>query len=491
MRFKEILAEAKININDFQHRNSHYWRNILYLIKTGAPIKIGAHGNTSVTVEKPIATYTLLKNIWDGEALATEKQLSELKKVKITAEDKSEFKVSEIFKSPEVKGGVDGKVKFWNLGNIIEGIMGAAVTAKFLHPSKDITKSDVKAIIEELSAGTPILSKNKKAEPITPYSYTQHHKKDKITFTLSLNSTDMNALLMSVKDEKALKDYPNNEEIFKAFDNAAIYANSANTVRSAIDRVQNSEGENEVVIESEGGNQEKQTSTKADLFITINGVRERLLSLKSKTTPQIGQVSGHAFENLDSFFKTTVNVNVPDHFKSHFPKGTFRKVGRDIFQVGYPPVYKYVFDKLSGTLDGTDKQEYNLIKSVYDGIIHHATLGEDVIIVYLSPSAKKAYTELRFGSELLEALHDFELKPVLANNTILKVVGVPVTEKAERLTNGRTLDLLQLRSYISAGKNVRNIIEIGPLLKILANLENINAEKNINPLTHDVNTDEE
>lgn len=474
MRFKEILAEAKINLSDFQRRNTHYWRNLLQFIQTGTPIKIGASGNQIVTVAEPEETFQMLSSIWDGSTVATPEILDRLKKLKLVTDEGVEFRLSEVFKSPEIKGGAEGKTKFWNLGNIVEGIMGAAVTAKFSSPRKEVTEKDVEEVLIKLKAGTPILPKGKsKADPITPYAYSTKVGEDSITFTLSLNSTDINALMMSVKDRDSLKEYPNNEEIFKAFTNAAIYVNTAATVQTAIERVQSDPNKNQVIIESEGGNPEKQTSTKADLFITVDGVRERLLSLKSKTIPQIGQVSGHAFENLDAFFKSVVGINVPQHFKSHFPQGTFQQVGRQIFENGYPPVFKYIFSKLNGELaDDDDRAEYNLIKQVYDGIIHHATLGEDVIVVYLSPSAKKAYTELRFGSDLLEALHNFDLKPVLANTATLKIVGVPTTEIANQQTGGRTLDLIQMRSYISAGKNIRNIVEVGPLLKILANVEN-------------------
>jgi hypothetical protein len=474
MRFKEILAEAKINLSDFQRRNTHYWRNLLQLIQSGTPIKIGASGSQLVTVAEPEATYDKLSSIWDGSTVATSEILDQLKKLKLTTDDGSEFRISEVFKSPEIKGGAEGKIKFWNLGNVVEGIMGAAVTAKFSSPNKEITEKDVSQILLNLKAGTPILPKGKsKADPITPFSYSTKVSEDSLTFTLSLNSTDLNALMMSVNDQDKLKEYPNNEEIFKAFTNAAIYVNTANTVNTAISRVQADSNKNQIIVESEGGNPEKQTSTKADLFITIDGVRERLLSLKSKTIPQIGQVSGHAFDNLDAFFKSVVGINIPEHFAAKFPAGTFQMVGRQIFEEGYPPVYKYVFSKLNGELANDDTRvEYNFIKQVYDGIIHHATLGEDVVIVYLSPSAKKAYTELRFGSDLLEALHNFDLKPVLANTATLKIVGVPKTELAMQIAGNRELELIQMRSYISAGKNIRNIVEVGPLLKILANVQN-------------------
>jgi hypothetical protein len=469
MRLKEFaINEATINLPNFKTRNAHYWRNFLKMVKDNRPIQLGASGSETVYVEDPDKVHQMLSSIWDGSDVATSEQLNSLKKVQIPTTDGKPFKVTSIFKSQSIKGGS----KFWNLGNIVEGVMGAAVTAKFISPDADVSEKDIASILKKLKPGTPAPTKRKSRDPLVPYSYSTNIKNDKLTFTLSLNSNDFNALITSVTDPTALKEYPNNEEIFKAFKDAANYVNTASTVKTAIARVQEDSSDNEVLIESEGGNAEKQTSTKADLFITIDGVTERLLSLKSKTVPQIGQVSGHAFENVQSYFKSIVDINIPNNFKQKFPVGNFRTVGQEIFENAFPEVYQHVFKVLSGELQGdVDQAEYDLIKTVYNGIVHHATLGEDVTVVYLSPSVKKAYTELRFGKNLLDSLADFDLEPFLAGPTRLKIIGYPVTEQGKLKSNGKPLDLLQMRSYVSAGSTVRNIIEVGPLLKILADVD--------------------
>jgi hypothetical protein len=132
-----------------------------------------------------------------------------------------------------------------------------------------------------------------------------------------------------------------------------------------------------------------------------------------------------------------------------------------------------MFSELSKTLAGqSDYKEYDFVKQIYHAIQHHATLGEDVIIVYLSPSAKRSYTELKIGPELLEALKEFKLVPTLVGTT-LKVWGHPISELGKQITDGKPQEFVQLRSYLQKGSTVRNIIEIKTLLKSLADVEMI------------------
>lgn len=483
--FKSILTESTITLNDFENRNAHYWTNFLDLVSNNRPIKIGTTGSTEVLFATPKKQVTMLKSIWDGTQLATPEQVAQLKKVVLYTTDGDQVKLNNIFKGPEIKGAgaSDEKSKFWNLGNVIEGIMGAAVTAKFKLSKRDITSDDITKVLQSMKAGTPIAPKKKsKAQPLVPYNFNTKVGVDRLTFTLSLNANDMGALQMSFNNPDELQLYPNSEEIFKAYVNAANYVNTAATVKTAIDRVISDPGSNSVIIESEGGSAEKQTSTKADLFITIDGVRERLLSLKSKTVPQIGQVSGHAFANLEEFFKSTVGFGLPSNFAKSFPAGTFKEVGRGIYERAFPKAYKHIFSSIKQELSGAGNYpEYNFIEQIFKAIIHHATLGEEVIVVYLGPSAKKAYIELKFGPELLTALNDFDLTPVMAGATIIKILGKPVTDLGNKVSGGKNLELIQLRSYISAGNTIRNIVEVGPLLKALTDIEKINTRTNQAP----------
>ena len=482
MRAHQFLSEAGLKLSDFDSKNNHYWQNFLNLVYKKEPIEL--IDGSVVEIKNPFQIYNSLYEIWDGSKLATPKQIAALKSVKIETTDGRFFTLGQVHKSDKIKNkaGVEELAKFWNLGNVVEGIMGAAVTAKFKNPDKEIDSKDIVKVLKALkaqAAPAPVAGKAKR-KPLIPYAMQTAAGVDNLKFTMSVNANDFKALEMSFKDAKGLQEYPENEEIFKAYDDAANYVNTADTVATAVSRVVNDKRSNSIIVESEGGSAEKQTSTKADLFITIDKKRERLLSLKSKTVPQIGQVSGHAFENLEEFFKSTVGFGLPNSFAANFPAGAFKEVGAKIFANAFPKAYKHIYSSLTKTLGGDNTyKEYNFVKQIYEAVRHHATLGEDVIIVYLSPSAKKAYTELKIGPELFEALQEYDLVPRLTGPTIIKVVGIPRTDLAKEISGPGEQEFVQLRSYMQTGSAIRNIVEVKSLLKHLADVNNIKQRQEL------------
>jgi hypothetical protein len=478
MRILDLLTETQIKISDFAFKNKIYWKNILNLIKQDADIQIKS--GDLVKIENPEEVYNELYSIWDGVDFADNDQISALKSYKLPIVGmKKPIPLQSITKTAEIKSGDSGdgelgsSAKFWNIGNVVECVMGAAVTAKFINPTNQIGWKDIVAILKQMTPGAPVMNSKGKTSKLVPYTINTMASNDKLTFTMSLNTGDFDALKMSYQDANTLQTYDKHQEIFKAYTDAAEYVNTADTIKTAIDRVQSDPNKNTIIIESEGASHEKQTSTKADLFITIDNKRERLLSLKAKQVPQVGQVSGHAFENLEEFFKSTLGFGLPKNFAQSFPKGSFNDVGAEIFKNAFPKAYQHMFSELSKTLAGqSDYKEYDFVKQIYHSIQHHATLGEDVIIVYLSPSATRSYTELKIGPELLEALKEFKLVPTLVGTT-LKVWGHPISELGKKITDGKPQEFVQLRSYLQKGSTVRNIIEIKTLLKSLADVEMI------------------
>ncbi len=479
MRITELLIEAGLRPSDFKEKNRHYWKNLLSLIQRKSKLEL--IDGSSIDIQSPEQVYKDLYSIWSADDYATDEQVGRIKKYKIQTTKGKAIPVTNIFKSDQIKNtdvssdsGESTFAKFWNLGNVLECIMGAAVTAKFLNPKTIVEWKDIVNILKQVQPVTPDSDEKDKTGKLVSYSMNTSVGNDKLNFIMSLNVIDLKALTMSYNNPNLLQKYPGHTEIFKAYNNAANYVNTADTVKTAIDRVISDQKENSIIIESEGASKDKQTSTKADLFITIDGKRERLLSLKSKNIPQVGQVSGHAFENLEEFFKSTLGFGLPTDFSKMFPKGTFNQVGPEIFQKSFPIAYKHMFNELTKTLSSdNDYEEYNFVKQIYDAIRHHATLGEEVIIVYLSPSAKRAYTEIKIGSELLEALKEFDLIPILSSPTTIKIIGRPVTELGKQITGGKDQEFIQLRSYMQKAATVRNIIEIKSLLKSLADVDEI------------------
>jgi hypothetical protein len=474
MRFREFFTEATLNLTNFGKRNRHYWKNILDMIKNGDDFKL--NDGSYVTPHPDL--YKTLYNIWDGTDFASPEQILLIRKNKFKTIDGYEVPWGNIYKSKEIQNNPDPNAedesqssKFWNLGNVVEGIMGAAVTAKFLNPDATVTPAKIMRILKSSKYESSL-----KANTVRR-SYSGKIRNDSVQFTLSLNQKDYLALSMSFDENpnEQLTDYKGADEIFKAYDNAAEYVNSAKTVKDALDRVIGDPHPNSVLIESEGAAAENQRGTKADLFITIDGKRERLLSLKSGVIPQVGQMSGASFENLEKFFKSVLGFGLPSSMNNDidFPKDSKdENVKKYILQNGFMKAYKHIYNSLKSTLSGdNDYKEYNFTSQVFKGLKYHSTLDEEVIIVYISPNAKKAYMEISIGKELREALHHFDLQPQLTNTT-LKIVGVPKDEIGKKMSNGKTEVLFQLRSS-TQGNALRNAVEIGKLVKSLADLEKI------------------
>jgi hypothetical protein len=145
------------------------------------------------------------------------------------------------------------------------------------------------------------------------------------------------------------------------------------------------------------------------------------------------------------------------------------------YATGTKKAYEYIYKEISSRLKGpTDEQEYDFVTTVATGVVHHATLGEDVRLVIISPSAKVAYKELKFGPELYDALTQYDLVPVLnldGANYKLLVYGYPKTQTAKRVNNDKSL-FVQLRSYVQDSA-ARNVVEIGGLLKDLTDVSKL------------------
>ena len=336
-----ILTETQITLRDFVSKNNIYWKNILNLIKQDAEIEI--KGGDFVKVENPELVYNELSNIWDGETFASNNQVSALKSYKLPVIGrKKPIPLQSITKTTEIRFGgseTEGLAKFWNIGNVIECVMGAAVTAKFIDPTAQIGWKDIVNILKQMDPGSQIANVKGVTSKLIPYTVNTMASNDKLTFTMSLNPGDFDALKMSYLDANTLQKYNKHQEIFKAYTDAADYVNTADTIKTAINRVQTDPNANSIVIESEGASHGNQTSTKADLFIIIDQKWKRLLSLKSKVTPQVGQVSGHAFENLEEFFKSTLGFGLPKNFAQKF------------LHIGLFLIVEYVLKYLHNILD--------------------------------------------------------------------------------------------------------------------------------------------
>ena len=279
---------------------------------------------------------------------------------------------------------------------------------------------------------------------------------DKIKYILGLNKASFEALI-----DAANGSMPN--EILGAIRSSVKYVNGNEGVKASVDYAVNDEGPNSIEINADGVSDQR--GVKADLFLTMDGQTVNLLSLKAGDVKQFGQVSGYNFPQIQKFFDETFGVTVGSSHEEEFVPGDAKASFEAIRNV-----YTGVTQKIQRELAGdNDANEAKFVERLYRGIEHHATRGEDgtsLVILKATPNAA-GYTELQFGQKLRDAMELVDLDAEMVSDGPGKPAKLQIYGTTE--DNKRAL-LLQVRSnYKSEGKGyVRNIVEMGPLLKQLA-----------------------
>ena len=485
--FKHLISEETINPNTLKDRNSHYYRNLINLINDKVEVIVKTTNGARTVKFKPEAA-RILQNIWnpsgqDAREVATPEQVDQMKNALLPAADGNSYRINQIEKTKDIKQkiGAEGEVtnsKWWNKGNVAEGIMACAVVTKFERQGDIITGEDVFLTAQKLSG--------KMLE-------TEAYGK-RLQLKIVLSSNDFKALLMSAQQPQEFLKFDKAKEVYKLYMDTATYVNESNNVKTALKKIEDASDKDIIAVTADGATAEAQHSTKADLWIAVGNKKERLLSIKTATVKHIGAVSGYEFHHINAFFESVVGFGLPDDFKSMFKSppskdqkmsqadrsAMIAKVRASNYANGTKKAYQYIFKQINNKLKGDDSgEEYDFVTTVTKGVVHHATLGEDVRLVIISPSAKKAYTELEFGPNLYAALENYDLVPYLnldGANYKLLVYGYPKTETAKRVQNDASM-FVQLRSYVQDNA-ARNVVEIGGLLKNLTDvskLENTQA----------------
>lgn len=470
MRAIEILTEAGLEPSELRKHAGSYIKTLVRKIEDGEPLGIiperqPRHGETVILKKENVPA--ILK-AWfgtteipdvdkmelspNGDVIPADPKVAKLI-LKTTNDDEVTF--SSLQKTADFKGG-----RTFNAGDIGEGMLGAAVTAKFLAREGDITESDVLNVLKKLGKGE-LEGNNMKG------STSDTSANDKVYFNLALNQANYNALIGAAKSPSNM-----HPEILGALRSAVIFANGNAGVAAALNNIIADKGQNRVVVSSDGVS--NQTGTKADLFLDIDGTTVNLLSLKAGDVKQFGQASGYNFAQLDKFFNETFGVNVPNDLQADFVDGD----PVTSFEATHK-VYNMVAQDLQRELSGQNtEREASFVERLFKGIQHHATRGDDettMVIVKTTPNAA-GYTELRFGQELRDAMENVDLDIEYDAPGQRKPAKIEIYGKSPQ---GDRVMLLRMRSnFKSEGKGyVRNIVEMGPLLKLLAQIEKRQAGK--------------
>lgn len=509
--FKYLISEETLQQTSLARPgNSKYFRNLINLIRQPAEIQVTI--DKTKTSPKMAKTVTFapeaadaLEAIWnptgtDKLESPTEDQLDQMRTVVLQATDGSQYRINQIEKTGAIKQKVSAVAgektysKWWNDGNVAEAIMATAVLTKFEAEGDIIEAKDVFHT----------------AQRIQDTSISSQAYGKKIELKIALAGEDFKAFLMSAANPQEFLKYENSKQVYKMFSDCATYVNQSSSVKAALEKIENADTKDVISVTADGATHEAQHSTKADLWIALNGTKEKLLSIKTSTVKHIGGHAGYEFEKIDTFLNSVIGIRLPDEIKRKFktvppafspknpptdvsghrlfpnwkkgdpaPKGyeftkdrieTAAAVREHNSKIAIPAAYTYV-DKQLKSLLKAKTGEYNFIKEVTDGVVHHATLGQDVRVVVISPSATEAYKELAFGPEFYSALENYDLTHELTisdKTCLLKIYGFPKTELGKRINNGDTM-FVQLRTY-NQDKTTRNVVEMGGLLKKLTDI---------------------
>lgn len=340
----------------------------------------------------------------------------------------------------------------FNKGDISEGILAVAITARFASKTKKISFSDVINIIKKL--GRPNKLRN---FMLIEKEFDSPNKNPKIIDNVICKITLAEINMMALLNQKiySLSD-------IKSLVNSAIsYANGKNIMEWA-DLIYNNNQKNKIEVKSEG--LLDQTGTKVDLRIVIDGKQSGVgISLKAGDVKQFGQVGGASVKSMDEFFNP-LGVQFTSGHKKKFEDMISNKNVTEALCLAYKEASKQINIII--------KSNPNVFKkNISEFMKFHATRNEpEVALVQLNRNEATVYNfdniqkklkGVELGIEYSEGSTD-----VVKNKKIPILKIISPTLKKDNV-------LLQLRNKLEGnrinskgekiGLTVRNYVEKGHL----------------------------
>ena len=400
------------------------------------------------------ATHDELKSMFD-RLLAGEK----ITKITVITTDGQEIAIGNLKKTPEFGGGAGAKG--YNVGNLAEGLLGIALTARFVN-NKPVTEMHITKILNNIKnnvqGGKLIYVQQGKKAPIAQATYTKTTQGNKVQLLIKLDKITMDALMSEDRSG-----------YIGALKSAILFSNKNKQVQKQIDNIIDDPDPNKVEVTSDGLSE--QTGTKVDVRVKIDGKPVKLnISLKASDVEQFGQKYGTNFDTIKDFMHTLFGVTLPTSVKKEWESGSPVQAASK--------AYFWVKDEINRKLVGADKtQEAHWVKDLARGIQHFARGGEkDVVLVALKNAPTIAgYDQLNFNN-LEKKLDKLDLESsIKTSSSALQTPTVVVHEKGNI---DSVLIKARLKVEDPTGKPIfRNLVEMGKLLKELAGDERFEMTK--------------
>ena len=337
--------------------------------------------------------------------------------------------------------------KIGNRGETSEGILGAAMFAKFVkrEPGEDIgtvTPEDISGVLDSLK------KTGEDQYEVEVEDYDNEHA-DRVTFVLRLKTGPYQDLMDPTKRTLLASEYAS----------AAAYVNSSDAERYSRYFYINGRAD-QITIMADGVTGETEQKTDVWVYVADEDGNPRKLrlntSLKVGGVGQFGQVSGDSEQTqqtLWNYFGVDVAPALDD-FKSVLKNNG----ARDAFK----QVYEYAADQMDQELrNASPEDEANIVNSIATGITHFATLGDPK--VELVDFSDGGFKILRFN-KLVDKLKNIDLEATYIDRyTWPEVIIHERGNPKNRLLKIRT----KIENKPKGGIYMRNLIEKGPLLEKL------------------------
>jgi len=343
----------------------------------------------------------------------------------------------------------------FNKGDVSEGILAAAITARFISKTKNIEYSDVINVIKKLKkakASGKILTSTTKFESTN----SEPRVVDEVICKVSLAKINMTAFLNT-------KTYME-KEVQDIVRSSIAFANGK-YIKEFADKLYKNNQLNIIEVLSEG--LLDQTGTKVDLKIDVDGVQVGVgISLKYGTTKQFSQVVGSKWESMETLFNA-LNVRFTQSTKNEYIKLLSEKK--------LAPALSLVYNESAKQLNRKPKK--SLLASLAKFMKYHATRNEEnVVLVQLNRTVVESYNfdnlerQLYGHSVVVEVIYGVteKLTGYVGGNKIPKML-FKIEETGDALLTIRLK--LEGNRVNSKGKKVpltvRNLIEKEKAIKLI------------------------
>lgn len=371
-----------------------------------------------------------------------------------------------------------------NRGDIAEGIMGAALTAKFIKresgqtvsDSPQVNATDVDAVLAKFFRSGGTYKKTVRDVP-KPYEYIPSNAPgDKIETTVNIirELTFSDKIVFKLTLPQAAMDFlskqSNRTQVRDIFERAIRYANGDPTFIREANRLATNAKNDKILVDADGVS--NQLETKVDIGLYANGRKiGKQISLKTESGRQFDQVIGFGIAEFDKLFADNMGIivdgkvknevnnfikefNVTDafSFRAQTSKdvtgsvwATKLKKAATIYYKGAEKVIKTQIDAL-----GFRRKLANTIRV-------GATRGDEDIQLVKFAGAQGSYSERTFGPEFEDAIENADLSVVsnFTDNPTIKI-------------NSNNKLLVQFRARVDADKRangyrikLRQVLEAG------------------------------